>query len=926
MRYPSRKAMLLCCAALPALAISTALAQEVEAEDDVDADVIVVRGIKQSIANSLDTKRNATSIVEAVSAEDIGRLPDVNIADSLSRLPGITVQRVQGRAQLLSIRGLGPAYSISLLNGREQVSTNDNRSIEFDAYPSELFTQALVYKTPDAKLAANGVAGTVDLRTARPLDFSERQISLSGRYVQNDNDEFNPEFDNTGYRLFGSYIDQFADDTIGIVLSVTEQSNPTQTLRRQLKPNGTRVEDGLTLPGDNPASGAISREFERTSAAGTLQWQPTDRFEATFDAFYSEYTDGGVNRGIETPLASWDGVGVENLEGSAPGLVDSVTYTDVAPVVKVEDLNRDAELQSYGLNLSYDPTDRINLVLDYSNSSVERQDLVYESFAEPQDGMGNPMRTDAFFRYSADGDYTLELDGGLTDPAAMILTDPRGWGTQAYVKEFDVEDELNQLRLESNFAFDNPLFNQISVGWLFTEREKVKTVDEAFGVLNERQPIPADLRLGTVDLSEIGFSFLAWSPLDLEAAGILSRQPNVNRDILTKNFDVNEEINTFYAQVDIDTMAMGRPLRGNIGARYVNTDQESTGFAINEQDGELIVGEQTLGDEYDDFLPSLNLSWEIQDDFFVRFGAAKTATRPRMDDLSANYSVGRNNLVCQDNDNDGRPDVFVQGGQGYNPELNQFCYSGGGGNPFLQNIEATALDVSFEKYFGEAGAIALAFYNKELEGFIATRTDRVDLSETVEAVAGSDFLAANPLAADGTVSRPVNLAEGTIRGWEATLRLPFEQIHPALEGFGTNLSYGEAISEVPDPNTPGSFIAIQGLSKQTGNADIYYERYGVRARLAANYRSRYLAEVIGFGGNLDYQFAEERTTVDGQVGYTFQRGPVEGLTVLFEGYNLTDEPFLTVQGVELSDGSSTDMTDRHELYGRTFTIAVLKTF
>ena len=159
-----------------------------ETDDDTDGsrrlETVTVSGIRGSIQDSLQTKRNATSIIEAISAEDIGKLPDLSIADSLARLPGVTAQRVRGRSQQISIRGLGPDFSIALLNGREQVSAGNNRGIEFDQYPSELIAQGIVYKTPDARLAATGIAGAVDLRTVKPLDYTDRKINVSAAMPQ----------------------------------------------------------------------------------------------------------------------------------------------------------------------------------------------------------------------------------------------------------------------------------------------------------------------------------------------------------------------------------------------------------------------------------------------------------------------------------------------------------------------------------------------------------------------------------------------------------------------------------------------------------------------------------------------------------------------------------------------------------------------
>jgi hypothetical protein len=148
---------------------------------DAPPTTVVVAGIRRGIEDAISVKKDATSIVESISAEDIGKLPDVSIAESIARLPGLAGQRVAGRAQVISIRGLSPDFATTLLNGREQVSTGDNRSVEFDQYPSELLSGVTVYKTPDAGLVGQGLSGTIDMQTVRPLSFSGRNISLNAR-------------------------------------------------------------------------------------------------------------------------------------------------------------------------------------------------------------------------------------------------------------------------------------------------------------------------------------------------------------------------------------------------------------------------------------------------------------------------------------------------------------------------------------------------------------------------------------------------------------------------------------------------------------------------------------------------------------------------------------------------------------------------
>ena len=165
------------------------------ASDGSQMEEVIVTGIRKSIEDSIAVKKNDDSIVEVVSAEDIGKLPDSSIAESIARLPGLAAQRTNGRAQTLSIRGLGPDFTVTTFNGREQASTNDNRTVEFDQYPSELVTQVKIYKTPDAGMAYQGIAGTTDISTVHPLQYDERRTAATYRHEYNEQDANIPGLD-----------------------------------------------------------------------------------------------------------------------------------------------------------------------------------------------------------------------------------------------------------------------------------------------------------------------------------------------------------------------------------------------------------------------------------------------------------------------------------------------------------------------------------------------------------------------------------------------------------------------------------------------------------------------------------------------------------------------------------------------------------
>jgi len=241
-----------------------------------DSDVIeevVTTGYRSSLRNAMLMKQDSDSIIEAVTAEDIGKLPDASIAEALGRLPGLTVQRLNGRGQQLSVRGLGPDFTTALLNGREQVTTGDNRGVEFDQYPSELLQSVIVYKTPDASLIGAGLAGTADMRTIRPLQYGKRALAGNVRYEWTEYDALNAGSADDGVRYSLSYVDQFADDTFGVAIGLAHMTNPGQEER--FNSWGYPTDPGAAVIGGAKPY-VRSSELERTGVIGALEWAPTD--------------------------------------------------------------------------------------------------------------------------------------------------------------------------------------------------------------------------------------------------------------------------------------------------------------------------------------------------------------------------------------------------------------------------------------------------------------------------------------------------------------------------------------------------------------------------------------------------------------------------------------------------------------------------
>lgn len=884
-----------------------------------DENAIVVTGIRGSIKTSLDAKRNATSIVEVIASEDIGLLPDQSIADSLARLPGVTAQRVRGRSQQVSIRGLGPDFSLALLNGREVVSAGNNRGIEFDQFPSELVASGVVYKTGDAQLAAIGIAGAVDLRTIRPLDSKRRQITASATYSINDSGKLNPDFAADGYRFFGSYIDQNEAGTVGWSLGATRQSIPTQYISRELKTNNGQVSrnaQGVIYPADNPRQGVVSRTFERTSVAGSLQFEPTDRFSLTLDGFYTNTDDSGIFRGTETPIASWSGANFVSATGQPNQFATSATYSGVVPILRTDTQGAKSEIYALGGNLEWMATDNIGFVVDYGYSNLDRNDINYESYAGSGRGRSGAQDTQTF-TFPADGAYSIKTALDYTNPANSLLTDPGGWGQVGFIKEPVIEDELHQLRTESFWEFDGGLIDRITIGWLYTDRTKNFDSNEAFlrptAAFGNGLRVPASAIVGATNTKSLGMNILAYNPASFLTDGTY-RVEKANFDT---QWTVGEQIHNFYIQGNINGDLGSVPVRGNIGLRYADTTQSSTGTIT----GGFV---NTVEYSFDNWLPSLNLAFEVMPDTFIRLAASKTVTRARLDQLAANQNLGFRNQVCTDTNGDQIPDTLLPGA--FRPPQN-VCFTLGGGNPRLEPYRSTNFDISIEKYFTPGTAIILAGFHKKLADWILDQTTSVDLTREITLARYGALLTANPQLKTGSYSGPTNFASGTITGIEGTLRLNFGDFSDALDGFGGFASATYSDAKISNGTNT---IPIPGYSDFTWSSDIFYEKYGFRAKLAARYRAGFLSEVQNFAGQLQGAQAQPETILDAQIGYTFEKadGFLNGVQILAEVFNLTNEPFVTENELRNATNTATIGTfpSRHELYGRTFNFTVRKSF
>ncbi|GGC98165.1 TonB-dependent receptor [Aquisalinus flavus] len=856
---------------------NTAEAQEEQASEDT----IIVTGIRRSLTDSIAAKKNSSSIVEAVSAEDIGKLPDVSIAESLARLPGLTAQRLNGRGQVISVRGLAPDFTTALLNGREQLSTSDNRSVEFDQYPSELIQQVVIYKTPDAALIGQGLAGTADLRTVRPLEQNGRTIAFNLRGETNEYGALNSGTEDTGYRFSAAYFDQSANGEWGWALGYASTKSPSQGERYNAwgypnLPADFDASTPLILGGAKPY--VQSNELKRDGLIGVLQYEPSETFSSTLDAYYSEFEETQTLRGIELPLF-WGGINPDPGYTVEDGLVTSGTFDGVVGVVR-NDLNqRDAELFSIGWNTQTQLSDNWALETDIARSTVDRTDMILETYAGTGYNLSGPRDTLGFVTSSSGTVFDSILD--YSDPNLIVLTSPQGWGTDAaagrpngqagFLNMPSIEDELTSLRASMTREMTGPI-SSVEFGVNYSDRSKEKVADELFILLANgaaELTIPSNLLLEPTDLDYLGLGpMVSFDPLAALNSGIYDLDPNTNADVVTKSWTVEEQLLTVYAMANVDTMAGPFPLSGNFGVQVIQAEQSSTGAQAAGFEPNVFIETVEDGTEYTEFYPSANFQFELTDNTFLRTAVARTVARPRMDQMRASVEVSRN---------EGNID---------STDPNNAFWSAFGGNPQLEPWTAWAYDLSLERYFGTSGYVSAALFYKDLENYIYDQGEVFDFGGLPP---GTDEEPATTL---GLITRPANGEGGSIYGLEIAGSITGEMIHPVLDGFGVIASASFTESEI-EPNGPGTDSSLPGLSETVANLTLYYEKNGFQARISDRYRSDFLGEVSGFGNGRDYTTVEAESVIDAQLGYDFQDGPLAGLGLLFQVQNLTDQEFVT---------------------------------
>ena len=840
---------------------------------------VVVRGIKKSLQEALAVKQDSTNFVDAISAEDVGKLPDSNIAEALQRVTGVAIQRNRGEGDFVSIRGLGPEFVRSTINGYTMLSATESREAtrnggvknssgrktNFDLLPADMISSLQVVKSPSAEHVEGGMGGVVDVHSHRPLDLGKQVVgSAKGGYRL-----FNEDVEPSASGLF-SWVN--GNETFGWLGSVSyseryirEDNNDSYgwcTLDSFCPPGVVLDTDGdgagdltdYVVPSAAlPAS--FSEDRERLTLAGTLQWELGDDQELTLDAFFTERNvdNNGVKSGVMEccgAVAGWramefGAVGVAaNPDGSVS--VDAIIndngtltdYTANSVVLAITDVQK-LEDTVFGIGMNYDfaLSDWADLNIDVSYSEAEGE----------QNFQRNSLQT------AERGSFDVQISGGqinVSNYSGPDLSDVSNYVT----RNADAVERYND---DSEFAvgLDAVLAERIKVGVRYRDRTKEVQDYTTFNVFAGSIPAAGieTFQVGNFLDGDSSYPFgqIAFPDIASARAHILANVPGAGFDVVYKPVDsykTDEQTLAAYGQLELEGEIGSIPYAGNVGVRIVRTETDVTGFnqpfridndPVTRLGSVVILSDEivpwTVSSDYINVLPSLNLRFELRDDFYLRFSVNKSLTRPTFDALRPGLTVANpTNRIAQ------------------------------AGNPELVAYESLNYDLGLEWYFADSSAVYVGAFWKQIDEFIGGSTSfDVTLFDV-------NF---------NSVTQPLNQGEAEIIGLEAGYQQAFDN------GFGyiLNATVIDSSAEFTSGVNDGQDIPFAGVSDYSYNLTGYYEKDKFQARLAWSFRSEFVLLPSDVFGNTEY--VDGYGQLDASLSYFFN----DNITAFVSGLNLTDE-------------------------------------
>jgi iron complex outermembrane receptor protein len=884
------------CIAVPALGQQASQVEEV-----------VVTGLRETQRTSIEFKREAPVIVDGIVNDEIGALPDNSVGDTLERITGVAADRFKGNANELSVRGLGPALSFSTFNGREVSTAGPDRSVAFQQFPSELVNGVLVYKSQQADFAEGGIAGVVELRSLKPIEFGKRRLQSEVRAVYLPKDADIQGRDGIGDRANVSYIDSF-DTPIGALgVSIGYQHQD------QAAPEDYYITNSAFIPcvtsANSPAGSSIncsnaatpptgttvgpryfatsSRTFQqketseiRDGAIGTVQWQPTESLDITIDGQYSKRDSLELRNMLAITEAAR---GIQPLiiggEGNGFSAGSLMSYTGNSNLeVQMERRLREEEYKGGGAAVSWSG-DRLTISGDLSYSESHRTELQ----------KATNMRSARRVVYTLDGTGdevpTVVFDNfDINDPANFLIPTPASNTNYArYRKVTDRFDEISAARLDFKYSLEG-FVQAVKIGGRYSEHERT---NDANNNTDRAIPVPYDGRTAaqltaaanancrrqfptSSYMNESSTNVGGWALFDNDCvfrtytgADTLPLQADSRGP---EDVNVTEKITAFYVMSEFGVPDWSVPVSGNIGVRYVNTTIDATGYrsavtvvpSVGGSAATITVIPGTLTQisdsaDYDYFLPSLNLSFDLSDITKLRFAAYRALSRVGIEE----FNVGITPIA----------DATAT-------TVQAVLANSTTGNPHLKPLTSWNVDASLELYLSQDTLVSFATYYKWLKG--AAFDAAQPLPTTI--IANGVPVTFNAIA-------PANDTEQRrLYGFEVTGSHAFTWLPAPLDGFGVTggYNYVDADFEFPDPSTVGPYVSpanLRGLSKHTVNGSLYWEKHKFSIRASYVYRSDYSKPNSGTNRSVD---------ASGYLNMSAQYDLTNYLQLKVQALNLTD--------------------------------------
>ncbi len=878
---------------------------------------VIVTGYRSSLEQALQLKENMSAEADTILAEDIGKFPDQNLAESLQRIPGVAVTREEGEGRQLTVRGLGPQYTRVRINGMEALTTtggpdneggvNRTRAFDFNIFSSDLFNSLTVRKTAEASVDEGSLGATVDLHTAHPLDYNKFVFITQAKANYNDLS------DTVGPQLSGLISNVFDDGKFGALFSAswskrdyldtgdsTVRWDQAQVLKTGTSPLGASpygfasvlgtpcTGTAATLPAVcQTADDAFHPRFprydyfkdaeSRLGLTGSLQWKPNDANLFSLDVLHSYYQEGRQEQYLEAPGLSGQGTCTKPASQTSVAcinvLADSINSLGVMTSGTFSGVDTRVEDRVDSLHTNFNQA-----TLAGQNTLSERWTLD-EMIGYSQSRFANPVQTTlGWDQYN----QTVAYDFSGKIPYLNFGAENVGAGgpwllTEVRERPQTTTNKFKNAELNAHFKASDAI--RLSAGVQYKEYDfdttsyrlvngETVTGTNVYAAL---QKVPISSYAQTLNyLSGAGVNVPAGStttwatpsiPLAESALGIYSNSTLFGLSTagdLGDNVSVEEKDLGGYLQMDFNTQLLARELRGNVGVRLVKTDQSSLGYSST-------LLPITADHTYDNVLPALNLVWGLTDHFLVRFAYSRDMSRPNLTDVAASTAV------------------TVSGTQ-FNVKT---------GNPNLEPFLSNAYDLSFEWYPSQGTLLGVAPFRKDILRLVSSQVTNTVFD-------GNPFGVPNSLAisacgstpgcspsATWAFTTPVNSPGGEVNGVEVNYQQPLRFLPGLFSNLGLLMNYTYVSSSIRYAASATTFVTNQllGLSKDTAGATLYYEDPKWSVRVSGAYRSRYLTQIPGQEVGTDADGFNSTINIDASVQYNL----TPHFRITLEGVNLTDQ-------------------------------------